>query len=121
MDKIDQMIREALEGEDAEIFKETQDLGWFALGLNQFKGKLGWVTWVIMVVQTVMFLVGLWCAIRFFQSVEVLAAVKWGISGAVLWIMATVMKTSLMPQMHADRVILHLKRLELMLASRKDV
>ncbi|MDH5798906.1 MAG: hypothetical protein OEZ19_10095, partial [Paracoccaceae bacterium] len=88
MSKLDDLIREALEGEDREMLADTEELGYFALGLSQFTGKHGWVTWVIMVVQTVMFLIGAWCAVRFFQSTEVLEAVKWGISGAVLWIAA---------------------------------
>jgi len=58
MEKLDKLIEEALLTEDREIFEETRELGWFALGVNQFRGKLGWVTWVIMLVQTTMFLVG---------------------------------------------------------------
>ena len=56
--KIDDLIREALEGEERGIISQTEELGYFALGLSQFRGKLGWVTWVIMVVQVVMFLAG---------------------------------------------------------------
>ena len=119
MSKLDDLIREALEGEDRQMVADTEELGYFALGLSQFRGKLGWVTWVIMVVQTVMFLIGAWCAVRFFQAAEVLDAVKWGISGAVLWIAAINLKLSLMPQMQADRVIREVRRLELLLAARE--
>jgi hypothetical protein len=120
MDKLDKLIEEALLVEDREIFEETRELGWFALGLSQFRGKLGWVTWVVMLVQGTMFLVAVWCAVRFFQSTEVLLAVKWGISGSAMMIMATVLKMSLMPQMQADRVIRELKRVELMLVRRAE-
>ncbi|MEO0912390.1 MAG: DUF6768 family protein [Pseudomonadota bacterium] len=119
MSKLDRMIEEALEGEDKRVFAETGELGYFALGLSQFGGKLGWVTWVIMLLQGAMFLAAVWCGIRFFGAVEVLAAVKWGISGAVLSLMAIQLKLSLMPQMQADRVIREVKRLELLVASRK--
>jgi hypothetical protein len=118
MSKLDELIRDALEGEDRVAFDETEELGWFALSLSQFTGKLGWVTWVMMVVQTVMFILGAWCAIRFFQATEVLPAVKWGLSGTVLWIMGINLKLSLMPQMQADRVIRQLRRVELLLVSR---
>lgn len=118
MTKLDDMIRDALEGEDREILKETEELGYFALGLSQFRGKLGWVTWVVMFVQSVMFIISVWCAVRFFQSEDMLAALKWGISSAALMIMATNLKLSLMPQMQADRVIRELRRLELMIATR---
>lgn len=120
MDKLDKLIEEALLVEDREIFEETRELGWFALGMNQFRGKLGWVTWVIMLVQGAMFIIGVWCAVQFFQAGEVLLAVKWGISGAVMLLMATSLKMSLMPQMQADRVIRELKRVELMLVRRVE-
>ena len=35
-----------------------------------------------MLAQTVMFLVSVWCLWQFFAATEVLAAVKWGLSGA---------------------------------------
>lgn len=120
MDKLDQMIKEALEGEDAKILEQTEELGYFALGFSQFRGKLGWITWVIMIVQASLFLLGVWCAVRFFGTSDVLEAVKYGISGGVLMIVATVLKLSLMPQMQADRVIREIKRVELMLAARRS-
>ena len=118
MTKIDDLIQEALDEKDQEIMKQTEELGYFALGLSQFSGKLGWVTWVIMIVQAVMFLVGVWCASKFFATTDVLAAIKWGISGGVLIIVAASLKFSLMPQMQADRIIREVKRVELLLASR---
>lgn len=120
MTKLDDLIRDALEGEDKAIWAETEELGWFALSLSQFSGKLGWVTWVLMTVQTVMFIAGVWCAVKFFQATDLLLAVKWGISGAVLWILGTNIKLSLMPKMQADRVIRELRRVELLLAQKSD-
>ena len=118
MSKLDKMIEAALTGQDRKIFEETEELGYFALGLSQFGGKLGWVTWVLMFVQSAMFIAAVWCGYRFFGAVEVLPAVKWGISSAVLILMATQIKLSLVPQMQADRVIREVKRLELLLASK---
>lgn len=118
MSKLDKMIEAALTGEDREIFEKTEELGFFALGLSQFGGKLGWVTWVLMTVQSIMFLGAVWCGYYFYNAVDVLPAVKWGISCAVLALMATQLKLSLTPQMQADRVIREVKRVELLLASR---
>jgi len=116
--KLDRMIEAALTSQDSEILKETGELGYFALGLKQFSGKLGWVTWLITTLQILMFLIAIWCGINFFNAGDVLAAVKWGISGAVLALMALQMKLSLVPQMQADRVIREIKRLQLMIAAR---
>ena len=119
MEKLDQMIEEALEAEDREIFAQTGELGWFTLGLGLFRGKLGWVNWVVMIVQTAMFFAAVWCGFQFFGATDVLVAVKWGISGGVLALAALAMKLSMMPQIQADRVIREVKRVELMLARRE--
>lgn len=119
MDKLDKLIEQSLNDEDRQILADTAELGYFELGFRQFRGKLGWVTWVVMIVQATMFLVGVWCAVRFFGSGDVLLALKWGLSSAVLMLAATALKLSLVPQMQADRILRELKRVELMLANRQ--
>ena len=116
--KLDEMIKAALTGQDRQIFEDTKELGFFALGLSQFGGKLGWITWMLTIVQTVMFLGALWCGVKFYGATAVLPAIKWGISCAVLALMAVQIKLSLVPQMQADRIIREMKRIELLLASR---
>jgi hypothetical protein len=119
MSKLDDLIAEALSTEERAMLRETEEKGWFAMGADQFRGRLAWVTWVIAIVQAVLFLAGVWCAIRFFGATETLTALHWGLPAAVLVILAAILKTSLMPQMQADRVIREVKRVELMLASQK--
>lgn len=119
MSKLDQLIEEALSDQDKEMLHETRELGWFALGASQFTGKLGWVSWVLMITQTALFLAGVWTAWHFFATDDVLTALKWGLSSATLMIVATILKTSLMPQMQADRILRELKRVELMIAQSK--
>jgi uncharacterized protein DUF6768 len=114
MDKLDQLIEEALRDEDRAILDATEELGWFQLGMKQFGGKLGWVAWVIMIVQATLFIAGVWFAVRFFGSGDTLSALKWGLSGSVLILVALQLKLSLMPQIQADRVLREVKRLELL-------
>lgn len=109
------MIAEALNEEDRELLESMDEPGFFALGLGQFRGKLGWVTWVLMLVQTAMFVAAIWCGWWFYSATEPLAALKWGLTAAVLAIVATQLKMALMPQMQADRVLRALRRLELMI------
>jgi hypothetical protein len=116
MNKLDRLIEEALQDQDRDILNQTEELGYFALGLSQFSGKLGWVTWVLMIAQTAMFIAAVWCGVYFFAATETLPALKWGLSSATLALMATQLKLSLMPQMQADRILRELKRVELMLA-----
>lgn len=119
MRKREKLGHDAVDASDREILNQTAELGYFSLSLSQFRGKLGWVTWVIMIVQTLLFLAGVWCATHFFAATDTLLAVKWGLSGAVLLLAGMQLKLSLMPQMQADRVLREVKRVELMLAARR--
>jgi hypothetical protein len=120
MSKLDKLIEEALSAEERDILEQTKELNWFALGAHQFRGKLGWVTWVIMLAQLVMFAVGMWFAWQFTQTTDMLLALKWGLIASTMIILATIMKTSLMPQMQADRIMRELKRVELLIAHHKN-
>lgn len=118
MSKIDDMIAQALSEEDRAIVEATAERGWFRLGADQFRGKLGWVTWVLMIVQTAMFIAAVWAGWHFFAATEVLLAVKWGLSAATLALAGLSLKLSLMPQLQADRILRELRRVELMIVKR---
>ncbi len=114
MSKIDEMLKEALDAEDQAILDATREQGWFELGLNSFRGKLGWVTWVIMAAQVILFIVGVVFAVKTYNAVETLPAIKSGMVAVVTLLMSTQLKLSLMPKIQADRVLLELKRVELL-------
>lgn len=106
---LDRRIADVLAGHDEEL----PEPGYFRLAFSVFAGPQGWVSWVIMAVQTALFLASIWCATQFYAAIDVLPALKWGLSGAVLLILATQIKLSLMPVMQANRILLALRRLEL--------
>ena len=112
MDTIDRLIAKALQDGDT----VTSDPGYFPLAFSILGGRQGWVVWVLMAVQTLMFVGAVWAGWQFYTSTEVLAALKWGLSAATLAIVATQLKMALMPVMQANRVLLAIRRLELRLA-----
>lgn len=116
MENLEGMIKNLLKDEDQYILSETEELGYFALAMSIFRGKTGWVSWVIMFAQTFIFIASVWCAMKFYAATEVLLAVKWGISAGVLLLAAMMTKLSLMPVMQASRILRELKRVELLLA-----
>lgn len=118
MDEFDRRIAELLAEEDIGLPQDAREPGFFSLAFSTMRGPQGWVTWVMLIMQTAMFLVALWAAWNFFAATEELSAIKWGFSAATLMIVATQMKLSLMPHMQANRVILALRRLELRLAAK---
>lgn len=119
MDKLDRMIADALRDEDHALVKGLEEPGFYALAFSTLRGPQGWVTWVLMTVQTVMFLGAVWAGWHFYTATESLAALKWGLSAATLAILATQLKLALVPQMQANRVLLALRRVELMILQAK--
>lgn len=117
MQDIDRMIDEALEGENQTLFRETaREPGYFDQAFVVFSGSIGWVNVVLMVTQTVLFVAGVWAGWRFFQADNTLSALHWGLPATVLVLVATILKTALMPAIQANRVMRELKRLELQIA-----
>lgn len=115
MDKLDHMIAEALRDEDRALVEALEEPGFYELVFSTFRGPQGWVSMVLMAVQTVMFLAAIWAGWHFYSATDLLAALKWGLSAATLMILATLLKTMLMPQMQANRVLRALRRVELMI------
>jgi hypothetical protein len=119
MDELDRRIAAALADEDLDLPEDVREPGFFSLAFSTMRGPQGWVTWVLMVVQIVMFLAAVWAGWNFYAATDVLPAIKWGISAVTLAILATQLKLALVPQMQANRVILALRRLELRLAAQR--
>ena len=89
--------------------------------LSLFEGRSGWVSAVLLAAQAVMFVAGLLLGWRFFQAGDALTAVHWGLPAAVLLIMSLMLKLALWPSMQTNRVLLALKRLELVTVRRGPV
>ena len=119
MDELDRRIAAALADDDNAKPDKPPEPGFYQLAFSTFRGPQGWVTWVLMTVQTGMFLGAVWAGWHFFAATESLPALKWGLSAATLALMAIQLKLALVPHMQANRVILAIRRLELRLAAQK--
>lgn len=101
----DDRIAEALSADDQRLLASMQEPAFFRMALGLYAGRNAWVIVVLSLVQAVMFFAALWCGWRFFQTDEVLGALKWGLPAATLAIVATQLKMFMMSQLQADRVI----------------
>ena len=69
--------------------------------------------------QWALFSAGIWCVVAFFAANDMLTdGREMGGRGAMLLLMAAMMRMSLMPVKKADRVIGETERIELLLAKR---
>lgn len=117
MQDIDRMIEEALDGEEQALFRDTaREPGFFEQAFGLLGGPNGWVNVVMMVVQAALFIAGLWAGWRFFEAETPLSALHWGLPAAVLVLAALIVKTAMMPEMQANRLMRELKRLQLQAA-----
>ena len=120
MDKLDTMIEKVLIEEDLEIIESLgEEQGFFELAFGIFKGPQGWVSWVVMISQTILFIVGIYAAIQFFAATEVLGAIRWGIPGSLALMVSLTLKMALGPVMQTNRMLRALKRLELQIVRQK--
>jgi hypothetical protein len=117
MQDIDRMIEEALDGEEQALFRETsREPGFFEQAFGLLGGPNGWVNVIMMVVQAALFVAGLWAGWRFFEADNALSALHWGLPAAVLVLASLIVKTAMMPEMQANRLMRELKRLQLQAA-----
>lgn len=117
MQDIDRMIEEALDGEEQALFRETsREPGFFEQAFGLLGGPNGWVNVIMMVVQAALFVAGLWAGWRFFEADNALSALHWGLPAAVLVLASLIVKTAMMPEMQANRLMRELKRLQLQTA-----
>lgn len=118
MNKTDTLIDAAIAAEEEALLRSlAEEPHYMRQLLALFSGRTGWMNLVIMVVQTLAFIASVWAAWHFFQANEVLLALKWGLSAAVLLLMSLMLKLSLWPVVHINRLVGEVRRLEQVLLS----
>ena len=75
MDKLDQMIAEALAQEDQDILAQTTPQSFFGEFFSQFSGRNAWVNWLTTFMILVYVGLTFWCGYEFFTATEPLAAI----------------------------------------------
>ena len=121
MRDVDNLIEEALGREESELLSRIgEEPGFFGMAFGLFSGRLGWVNILLMVVQGATFLAGAYAAWMFFEAGDPVTQLRWGLPSAVLLILATMIKMAMWPNLHANRLMRELKRIELQLARAKQ-
>ena len=119
MTKTDQDLEAALRAEEQELLRRiAAEPGHFSQLSGAFSGSTGWISSVMMLAQLVLFLAGVWCGWNFYAANDALAALHWGIPGAVALVMALMIKLAIWPVIQTNRVLRAIKLLELQLAER---
>jgi hypothetical protein len=112
------MIDEAIGAEERKLLAQIgKEPGHFGQIADMFTtGPSAWVNVVLMIAQSVLFIAGVWAAWQFFQATELLPALQWGLPAAVAILSSLIIKLSMWPSMHTNRIMRELKRIELQVA-----
>ena len=120
MRDIDALIEQALGSEEREFLSRIgDDPGFFGMALGLFSGRLGWVNFVLVTAQIVTSIAGAYAAWMFFEAADPVSQLRWGLPSAVLLILSMMVKMAMWPNLHADRLMRELKRIELQIAHAK--
>lgn len=120
MNKIDDLIDQALTEEDRALLARHSEPGYLAQAFGLFRGPMAWVMWIVNVASGVAFLAGAYAIWRMFGTSDPLVAVKWGVASLFLFQVTTVCKTIMGSRMEANRLLRELKRVELQVSLLRD-
>ncbi len=121
MRDLDNLIEEALGKEERDLLVRIgEEPGFFGMAFGLFSGRLGWVNMVMVAVQALTFIAGAYAAWMFFEAADTVTQLRWGLPSAVLLILSTMIKVSMWPEIHANRLMRELKRIELQLAQARQ-
>jgi len=120
MNKIDELIGQALTEEDRALLASHGEPGYFAQAFGLFRGPMAWAMWAVNIVGGLAFLAGAYALWQMTASAEALIAVKWGVGALFLFQVTTLCKSFLGNHMEANRMLRELKRVELQVSLLRD-
>jgi hypothetical protein len=118
MNDLDQKIQAALRREAAGD-PLTGEPNLAEEALLAFRGRHRWFSAVVAVVNLAAFAGLIFAALRFYEAPEVAAQLRWGALGLVLFLIMTMLKLWFWLEMHTNRVLREVKRVELLLIARR--
>ncbi|MDZ7791406.1 MAG: DUF6768 family protein [Xanthomonadales bacterium] len=116
MNKIDDLINEALSEEDEALLENYPvEPGYFSQAMALFRGKLGWVMWFVGIIQLLFFVGAVYTFIQLFGAGDPLDALRWGVVTVILVQLSTFLRGFMGAHFEANRVLREVRRLELRL------
>ena len=120
MNKIDELIGQALTEEDRALLASHGEPGYIAQAFGLFRGPMAWVMWLVNIAGGVAFLAGAYALWQMAASADALVAVKWGVGSLFLFQVTTLCKIFMGNHMEANRMLRELKRVELQVSLLRD-
>ena len=116
-EKIDQLIKEALTEEEVEFYDKLDEQNVFQMLGGLFTGKNKWIMVVMNVAMLLIFILLIFCVIRFFSTDITNELIKWAIAGLICINAISLLKLFAWMQMDKNSIRRELKRLELQISN----
>lgn len=113
---IDDLIKQALSEEDAEVLKRIEDQGIIDLLTSSFQGKLKWIAMFSAVIMVILFVVSIYCLFHFINTTDLREMMLWGAGMGMSMMAVGLLKTWHWMQMDKNSLIREIKRLELQIS-----
>ena len=112
IEKIDDIIKEALTQEEAKFYDELEEQGICKKIGGLFKGKNAWFFIMMNVLNLISLGLAIYCIIQFFNAENTNDLIKWGMAFFFCAMMMSMLKLYAWMQMDKNSIIRELKRLE---------
>ncbi|MEM6724467.1 MAG: DUF6768 family protein [Bacteroidota bacterium] len=112
MKKIDELIEQALSEEERTYFHQLDEQNLLQMVGGLFRGKLGWVSIMAMIMSGIFFALFIISVVRLVQADDVLLAVKWGVATIICFLATQILKIWQWMQLDKNALLRELKRLE---------
>ncbi len=114
---IDTLIKAALTKEESKFYDALGEQSLMGKLGEVHKGKTGWLASIMTVMHILIFVVFVFCAVRFFNAELTNELIKWACAGFLCMIFMGMMKLYIWMQMDKNDILRALKRLELQVAA----
>jgi hypothetical protein len=121
MSKLDQLIEDALDAEDRAVLSQFGERGMLGDIAGLFGGKYGPWNLLTVIVQVIAFAGALYAGRQFLATDDIAAMLRWGALAALLFAAMSFIKVMHWEQVHANRIMREIKRLELQIARSRAV
>jgi hypothetical protein len=115
MNDLDRKIQAALQGEtpgtEPNLAEEV---------INVFRGRHRWIHGIMVVVTLVFLALAVWASVQFYNAEIVRAQLLWGGLALIAVLMISFVKVWFWLEMHTNRILREVKRVELLFISRTE-
>lgn len=122
-EEIDELIKSALSAEEAKFYDNLGEQSLLEKLSEVHKGKTGWLASVMTFFHLLIFVVFIFCTVRFLNTEVINELIKWASAGFLCMIAMGMLKLYVWMQMDKNDILRALKRMELQvtaLSHKKD-